>query len=375
MVAASAAVEEWERAIALAESYRLDRQKAKSQLKLALTLADLGKYDEAHRWLRFATATLGRIGGDSELETEGNVIDGQTYYAESKYADAVRVLERALEHPNVERADPRNAAVAHFMLGLVLSYGDARLPEAVMHARAALSIDEEALGPQHLTVSRAATVLAMVEMEAGRLDDALASATRSVASFRATVNGGQVLEQSAGFGDALAVQGNILLRLGRTREAVDLFEQARRTAGATGQGLWLAAIDIGCAEALRQLGHLDDAERLIAEARPVIAEEDKDGQSVYSFELLFVEAQLALDRGKNSDALPLAERALTIGQSGVAPLYDLSSARFALARALARGKRDAGRAHTLAEQARDGFAKLEDQPRIDEASALLTELR
>lgn len=53
--------------------------------------------------------------------------------------------------------------------------------------------------------------------------------------------------------------------------------------------------------------------------------------------------------------------------------------RFVLARTLGlapgQGTRDAARVRTLAEQARDGFAKLHDQPRIDEAAALLAKIR
>jgi hypothetical protein len=62
------------------------------------------------------------------------------------------------------------------------------------------------------------------------------------------------------------------------------------------------------------------------------------------------------------------------GQSGVSSVYDRATARLVLARALTQAKRDFGRARLLAEQARDGFAKLHDQPRLEEASAVLARI-
>jgi hypothetical protein len=86
-------------------------------------------------------------------------------------------------------------------------------------------------------------------------------------------------------------------------------------------------------------------------------------------------ARVALDRGRADRALPLAERGLGLALTGASPLYQLSSARLVVARALAAAKQDPGRAHALAEQARDGFTVLHDQPRIDVASGPLSEQR
>ena len=83
---------------------------------------------------------------------------------------------------------------------------------------------------------------------------------------------------------------------------------------------------------------------------------------------------MALDRGKGDVALPIAERALALAQTGTTHLYDVSKARLVLARALIQNEKDPPRARALGEQARDGFTKLHDRLRIDETSALLARM-
>ena len=73
-------------------------------------------------------------------------------------------------------------------LGLALLYDERRSDEAVAHARAAIAISEEALGPEHPDFAAMVCNLAIVEMEVGRLDDALAAASRSVGIYQMNIS-------------------------------------------------------------------------------------------------------------------------------------------------------------------------------------------
>jgi tetratricopeptide (TPR) repeat protein len=377
----TASAKEWERAIALAESNHLDREKAESEMRLGRVLNELGRHEDAHLWLGLAAATLARGGGDPELALTRDVYEGWTYRDEAKYPDAVRILEPAIARANTEHVNsPFPLGDAQSFLGLSLLYDPERFDEAVTHARAAVTILEDAVGPEHLSVAAMVCNLAVVQMEIGRLDDALSAASRSVGTFQAAVGRKEVSAQAPNFGNALLNRGEVLVRMGRAREAVESVEQARAIYVAHGKEDSILEADIALAAAWAQLGNPATAAGFGADAR-TLADKDKETAPDLLVELLVVEARRALDRGEPDVALARAESALALAQTGVSYLYDLSSARLVLARAIDRanakdrgdgkGKADLGRARSLAEQARDGFSKLRDQRRADEASALL----
>ena len=76
-------------------------------------------------------------------------------------------------------------------------------------------------------------------------------------------------------------------------------------------------------------------------------------------------------RGKPTDALRFADRALASLEDADPDVYELADTRLLLARALVSSHHDEARARLLAEEARNAFAKLHDQSHLDEASALL----
>jgi tetratricopeptide (TPR) repeat protein len=371
----TAATGAWERAIALAETHHLDHERAESEVRLGRLLNELGRHDDAHLWLDLGNATLTRAGGDPVLALMREVYEGWSYRDEARYADAVRVLEPAIARASAEHLDnPTPLAEAQSFLGLALLYDPARFEEAVTHARAAVSVNEDFLGPEHLDVAAMLSNLAVVEMETGRLDDALASASRSVALFQAAVGREEVAAQAPNFGNALLNRGEVLLRLGRAREALASVEQALAIYRAHGKEDSIVEADVVLAVAQAQLASLADAARVANEAR-ALADKDKETAPDLLVELLVVETSLALERGDPDDALARAERAVAVAQTGVSYLYDLSSARFALARALVKGRGDVARARSVAEQARDGFSKLRDAARRDEVAALIGAMR
>jgi serine/threonine protein kinase/tetratricopeptide (TPR) repeat protein len=365
---------EWESAIALAETYHLDRERADSQMRLGRVLNDLGRHEDAHLLLDFAAATLARIGGDPALGLERDVYEGLDYLNEGKYADAARVLEHAISRANAEHVpDPVRVATAQSLLGGALLYDQNRFDEAVTQARAGVALSEEALGQQHPSIGTLMSNLSIVEREVGRLDDALASASRSLAIYQGAMARGEIPARDTGSGEVLLNAGEALVRLGRAGEAIDLIEKARAVDRANDQSEGLLDANVALAKAWRQLGRVEEAARASEEAR-AIAKEDKETSPISLVELLVVEANLNLDRGKADAALPLAEQAVSLARAGFSYLYDLSSARLVLARALVQ-KPDAARARIVAEEARSGFMKLDDRRRVEEASVLLAQMR
>jgi tetratricopeptide (TPR) repeat protein len=207
-------------------------------------------------------------------------------------------------------------------------------------------------------------------MEVGRLDEALAAASRSVGIFEAVV-GKDVSAQAPNFGNSLLNQGEVLLRMGRPREAVGAVDRAKAIYVAHGKEDSVLEANIVLAAAWEELGDPARAARPAAEARG-LADKDKETAPDLLVELGTVEANLALDRAAGDLALADAEKALAIAEAGVSYLYDLSSARFVLARALSAKGQDPARARQLAEQARDGFNTLHDAARTRSASELLS---
>jgi tetratricopeptide (TPR) repeat protein len=368
-----AAPQEYERAIALADAYHLDHERASSELGLAHVGNVLAHPDDAHRWLRLVSATIKRLGGDPELELTRDVFEGVAYYNESKYEETVRALEPALERAQTEHLDGPLLADAESYLALALLYEPARFADAVAHARAAVAIDEGAFGPLHPQVANMVSNLGIVEEETGRLTDALATASRSLAIYQSASDRGEVSAKNLNLGNVLLNTGEILVRLDRPSEAVDLIERARAVYRGNDEHDGIVDADRSLAEAWRQLGRLEDAAQVCDEARS-IADANPDMDPQLAVERLVVEARVALARGKSREALPIAERALTLS-SGVSYLYDVSSARLVLARALVQGKRDTARARTLADQARQGFETLGDRARLEEARAVATAMR
>ncbi len=218
----------WQRAVALAETNHLDREKAEAEARLGRVLNELGRHEDAHVWFELSSATLTRLGGDPSLSLMRDVYEGWAYRDEAKYADAVRVLEPAIERATAAHVGiPVPLSDAQSFLGLSLVFDPARFDDAIAHARAAVALTEDALGAHQLDVAAMLSNLAVVEMEAGHLEEALATASRCVAAFEAAVERREISAMTPNFGNALLNRGEVLLRLGRAEEAIASVERAR----------------------------------------------------------------------------------------------------------------------------------------------------
>jgi tetratricopeptide (TPR) repeat protein/tRNA A-37 threonylcarbamoyl transferase component Bud32 len=367
-----ASAQDFEQAAALADTYRLDTERAEAFIELG-GLADVFvQYDDAHRWMRLAGATIARIGGDARLEVHRDVLEGWTYAHEHKRGLAQPLFERALSRAQGAHLDAPEFAYAYSGLADVLA-AQGHFGEAIDQMHVCIRALEEADGAQHPRVANELTNLAATQLDAGRVDDALTTVSRAVAIFEAAVQRGDISARSGSEGTAVQTMGEALLRTRRSREAAERLARAHdiyRAAGEQEDSVALA--DNELAEALRLLGRAGEARAALNEATDI--EHKVSGvPSETVAGTLVVRAKLALDQGKASTALPLAEHALALLENGEPHLYELADARLLLARVLKGRGHERDRARALAAQARDAFASLRD-PRQSEAAALAAEL-
>jgi tetratricopeptide (TPR) repeat protein len=370
-----ASAADFEQAATLADTYRLDTQRAEALIELGDLEEAFVHYAESHRWMRLASATIARTGGDARLEVRRDVLEGWTYAHEHKRALAEPLFARALARAQDAHLDaPEFVAYAHSGLADVLG-AQGRFEEAIEQMHVCIRALEDADGPQHVRVANELTNLAGVELDAGRLDEALAAASRALSIFEAAVERGDISARSAVEGTARQTLGEALLRLGRPHDAVDELARAHDIYRAAEEQEDSAALaDNELAEALRSLGRAGEARAAANEASDI--EHRVNGVPSETVAGTFaVRARLALDQGKARAALPLAERALALFERGEPRVHELAEVRLLVAGLLRASGHDRDRAHALAEQARAAFTRVHDQKLAGEAAALATDLQ
>jgi tetratricopeptide (TPR) repeat protein len=340
-----AAAADFQHAALLADSHRLDPQRAEAWIELGNQAHKLAEFDASHRWTLLATAAIDRIGGDAALEVRRDVREGWTYECEGKCDRAVPLFERALERARTAGLDaPDLVAQAHS--GLADAFAtEERADEALEHMRVALRTVKEAYGAQHPAVAEQTINLATTQLDLDRVAEGLATASGALHMLDDAAGRGDIPANSGRIGDAAKTVGLALLRSDRNAEAAEQLVRALeiyRSGGEESDQMALAATQL--AEARRRLGNragalvlLDDATDIEGRV-PNIAVETIAGT-------LAVRGRLALDQGDTMQALQLAERALDTVKS-----EELPAARALLASARERPTRDRRAAVQLAEQ-------------------------
>jgi tetratricopeptide (TPR) repeat protein len=369
-VESPSATTDFEQAVLLADTYRLDQAKTEALLGLVRHETSAGHYEQSHRWLAFASAAIARIGGDTRLEALRDVSAGWLHVQEGKAAQAVPLFERAIVAARQMHLDEVDLLYTYsgFSTALVALR---RFDEGFEAYRVGIALAEENLGPLHPSIVRSFfNNLASDQMDAGRIGDALTTATHTVALLEGAVERGEALPGSRGLAIARVTLGQALLRGGQTEGAIEQLRFARDAFKAAADDL-VVVTDNELAEAERLLGHTAEANALLNEASTLSASNGAD--PVLLGATLTVKAKIALDRGNGGKALAIAERALASLEKGQPTIYALADTRLVVARALRARHDDAARVRALAGQARDAFALLGDHKRQSEAVTLLEE--
>jgi serine/threonine-protein kinase len=370
-----AAAQAYEEAVVEADANRLDELKAEAAILAGTLDADwLDRYEDAHRWLHIARGAVERIGDPPRLEVWLEIEEGWAQVYDGNKTD---LFERALERARAAGVDdPRRRASAY--AGLAEMAGNLGRPaEACDYDRRSIAEFEEAVGAEHPFVAQYLGDLARDQIDAGKPEDALGSASRALRILDADTERGEVTGESHQRGYVEQQLGVAFLRLGRAREAVDHLSRARDLLRATdgGENRGSLAVNNALAEAHRLVG--DPAQAAASLDEDAALEERMRDVDVETADTLVERAKLRLDRGQPETALELAQRALALKAKGTPRPrdgYGMADARLVAARALASCRRSLPQASELAETARDGFLVFGDWQRADDAAQLLAQL-
>jgi serine/threonine protein kinase/tetratricopeptide (TPR) repeat protein len=198
---------------------------------------------------------------------------------------------------------------------------------AVQAMKEGLALKEKALGPEHPDVGLSEGNLGLALKELGRNDEALTHTDRAIALQERALGAGH-----PDFASDLSNRGEILNALGRYQEAIQSFQRARAA--------WereLGPDNLNLAYALTGIGVSQNAE-----GRPV-------------------------------SALAPLERAFRIRAVQETEPSRRAETSFALAQALWESNRDRARAYSLAEQARDEYAKAGAKAKLTDVAKWLAD--
>jgi tetratricopeptide (TPR) repeat protein len=365
------------------------------------------RHSDAHRWARYAAASIQRLGGDPFLEAllwtnvaAALMSEGRYEEALSRARSALAIYERALgrDHPRVA-TELNNIGIVLGELG--------RYEEAERLHRRALALRVRIFGASHPDVGQSNNNLANVLMETGRLEEARQGYERALSIYEGSLGAEHPRVASALNNVGLAEVG-----LGELPKARLRYERAlaifTRVHGREHPNVGMARLNIGevlgklgqPAEALRHLqaaseilektrgpDHPDLAESLQAHGLLLLSQRDHAAARALFERSLAIRqkalggnhpklvdsltglAEASLELGAVARAVELLERALTIGQATKDAAPALARTRFALARALLSTAGGRARAVELARRARAEYASAgkhaEDLAKVD----------
>ena len=372
-VDAAPAAADFEHAVVLAETNRLDKMKTDAFIGLVRHETRSGHYEQARRWLTLASASIARIGGDTRLEALRDIAAGWLDVQEGRTADIRTALRagdcrrtaetpRRLRHPLCVFG-PSTALVA---LG--------RFDEGFATYQTAIEWAEQDPGPLHPSITRLFLNNLASDQYRRRSHRGWIDALRRARShcWRPKCNGERPCRARA----ILPSPGSRWVRRScarKRRKRRSYSSVSRATHSRVCSDDLVVVTDNELGEAHRLLGHTAEANVFLNEASAITASPSAANPLLVAATLT-VRAKMAMDRKNAAKAIAPAERALALLKLG-RPRSSPSPMRASVARVLRARHGDGDRARALAGQARDGFAKLRDQRRVNEATALLEEIR
>ena len=188
------------------------------------------RFDQAHRWLRYAGVAIERMGGDDELEAERLEKLGVLEASEDKNADALVSLRKARALFE-EKAGPSNLAVAKTLDAIAgVEFNEGHFEEALRLRQQAVDIDERAYGPRHPNVGVLLNNLGLSLWRLGRYDEALAAIERSLDISTRVVG-----PDLGGADTVLDSKGSVLNSMHRYDEAEAALKHAQELMEASGR--------------------------------------------------------------------------------------------------------------------------------------------
>ena len=321
---------------------------------LAVLDESAGRYTEASarlsEALTIAEAEYGPGSADAcAVHEELGLVQRQT----GEYAAALGHSDRALEITRETHGaeHPRLAAILQSKSMVLALIGDDAAADAATHE--AIRLTERAYGVDSPRLAFMLNDLAVTTCERGGPAEAEPLYRRALALRITALGREQMLVTTVLYNLGTCLAGEEA----RRDEARALFAETlairERLVGEDHPKVAFPLL--GLAGLALEGGGLDEAERLYRRALKIREKSLGAEHSRLSYPLAGL-AKVALARERPRDAAPLAERALRLHEKATSEVKELAEDRFLVARALAPDPAQSGRARSLAELAREGFA-------------------
>jgi tetratricopeptide (TPR) repeat protein/predicted Ser/Thr protein kinase len=321
---------------------------------LAVLEESAGRYSAASARLTEAlTIAEAEYGPDSAEVCHMHEVLGLVQRQTGEYAAAREHIDRALEITRKTHGEehPKLAVILQSKAMVLTVIGDNAAADAV--TLEAIRLTERAYGVDSPRLAFMLNDLAVTTCERGGLVEA-ESLYRQALALRIAAYGREhmlVTTVLYNLGSCLAGEET------RRDEARALFAEVlairERLVGEEHPKVAFPLLGLGGLAV--EGGRLDEAERLYRRALKIREKSLGAEHSRLSFPLAGL-AGVALARDRPRDAAPLAERALRLHEKATSQAKELAEDRFMVARALAPDPSQSGRARSLAELAREGFA-------------------
>jgi tetratricopeptide (TPR) repeat protein/predicted Ser/Thr protein kinase len=315
-----------------------------------------GAYEEAKMLYERAIAIQEQVLGSEHPKVARNLSNlAGVHVATGAYEEAKALNERALairakalgpEHPDLATS-LNNLAYVHQATG---GHQEAR----ALNERA-LAIREKALGPEHPDVGHSLSNLASFHRATGAYEEAKALYERALAIFEKVLG-----PEHPDVAIALNNLANVHSDTGSYQEAKALHERALaiKVKALGPEHRDVASSLSNLAVVHEATGAHDEARVRYEQALGILDKALGPEHPNLAYTLVGL-ARIALAQRRPTDAVSLAQRAVTVREKAGVSALELGYARFVLAQALweapADGGRDRSRAVVLAEQARDAF--------------------
>ncbi|MEX1367344.1 MAG: tetratricopeptide repeat protein [Nannocystaceae bacterium] len=353
-------------------------------------------------WSRAAQALIERLPEDPVMTSALLINIGTVLSDRGELDESLDHYQRAFDILQAVDARPIDIASARRQLGNgLMELG--RLDEALVHFRQVLASLEDALGPQHPNLAKTLNNIGIVLLEQGKSDEALEHYRRSRDLLEATLgkrhpevgtawaNLGNVLrtqgradealehlehahviwEESLGpehprVGELLANIGLVLESTGELERALQMLTRAalimEGELGPVHPGVATILSNIGTIEA--KLDRLDEATESLERAASIF-EQSLGPRHPASVQPSIVLAEIALQREDRATARVRAERLVQRLESSPESAFELAYVTELLAKVMWSDASQRGQARALALEARDAFARLGEQGRVE----------
>lgn len=266
---------------------------------LASTQIDDDHTEDAERSLDRADLLLAPAETGSPRRARAWATRAQLYYEQGRFRDSVTFADRAVS------AAPDSTTVV--TRADALWYGALSRDELAEYARAErdylelIALRERAWGPKHGLTAWAYCNYGALLSHMGRMHEAEAMLRKSTALMQEAI-GADHPDVTA----PLYWLGKMYLMQDRFREAGDVFEQvtARRREKLGPKHTWTVYASLWLADANAWLGRIEDAEKLVDELRPLLADPPKTAeQQQFLLDFRRMETDVLYRSGRNEAAL------------------------------------------------------------------------